>query len=391
MNGVTEIDFNNVPTENRFSTLAPSLKNHGYRPPQQQQIYSQPQIYPPQPQMYSPQPQTYPPQPQMYAPQPQMYSPQPQMYAPQQQMYAPQQQMYAPQQQMYAPQQQMYAPQQQIYATQQQMYAPQPQFHQVQSMHPPPMQQFQQPQAQYKHDYYKPNPLEIPKTGEFNMKQQFSRNFTELDPQRFTKLYNTNLQSDITKEEENPMMSNLNDYVIDEVVPISAKLNNLDMNPKSKVKNAISELYDGIVFTKVSETSAPSLSIYKAVVEPNTSSPDVKYLVVIVPNAEAVPLGVEKRLSELNWISFQTRSTLNPQVEFGGFRLRPQRYTIPANSVLHDRIKCVSETPKKWIYKSNNLPIQLEVLIQKENENFAQEGTVIACLEMYQTILSFIN
>ena len=41
MNGVTEIDFNNVPTENRFSTLAPSLKNHGYRPPQQQQIYNE--------------------------------------------------------------------------------------------------------------------------------------------------------------------------------------------------------------------------------------------------------------------------------------------------------------------------------------------------------------
>jgi hypothetical protein len=246
-------------------------------------------------------------------------------------------------------------------------------------------------QPQFKHDYYKPNPLEIPKTGEFNMKQQFSRNFTELDPQRFTTMYNPGIQSNITKEEENPMMSNLNDYVIDEVVPISAKLNNLDMNPKSKVRNAISELYNGIVFTKVSETSAPSLSIYKAVVEPNTSSPDVKYLVAIVPNAEAVPLGVEKRLNELNWISFQTRATLDPQVEFGGFRLRPQRYTIPANSVLHDRIKCVSETPKKWIYTSNNLPIQLEVLVQKENESFAQEGTVIACLEMYQTIITFIN
>jgi hypothetical protein len=207
------------------------------------------------------------------------------------------------------------------------------------------------------------------------MKQQIQPMQTELSPQRFPQLYNQQWKTEVI------------DDVFDSSI-VGKQLQNGDM--KSQIRSAISELYKGIIMTKVQEISNPKLSIYKAVVEPLTSSPEVRYLVAFVPNINNEQLGSQIRLSELNWINFQTRSTLHPEKEFNGHSLQPQTYSITSNNILHDRIKCVNEGTDKWSYVPHSVDLKIDIIIQKENENFATEGTIISALELFQTIVTLI-
>ena len=141
--------------------------------------------------------------------------------------------------------------------------------------------------------------------------------------------------------------------------------------------------------TKIVDMPEHNISIYKAVINPQTSSPEVKYVVVIAPLNSSIPVGTSTPLSELDWVNFQTRSTSEPEKEFNNLRLKPQTYEIPSNNILHERIKCVSELKTKWIYECKTLPLKLEILIEKEDENFASEGTIIGALELFQTTISF--
>jgi hypothetical protein len=409
--GITKLQIDDLPSENSFSNLAPSLNSYPTRPqinpqhslqrstplypPVQPQYYPQQQMVPP---VQSVQPQYYPQQ-QMVPPvQPQYYSQQPQYYPqPVQPQYYPQQQMvptiqsvqpqYYPPQQMVQPVQQQYhsQPQQPIYFSQhpQQIVNPvQPQYY------PQLNKQFEiipQSQTQSQNVGRTVNsPLEMQNNGSYllnpKQKQQVENANKNVQPHRFPDLYNSQWKGA---------------EVIEDVMENTPKLSNglpkLETigNMKQKIRNAIRDLYSNIVMTKTHDVPTHRLSVYKAVVEPLTSGPDVKYLVAIAPNTTFnVDIGTQLKLSEIDWINFQTRSTMNPEKEFNELHLQPQRYQVPQDNILHDRIKCVNETDTKWIYTSQNIPVQIEVLVQKENENFAQEGTIIGALELFQTILT---
>jgi hypothetical protein len=208
------------------------------------------------------------------------------------------------------------------------------------------------------------------------MKQPIEQLYPEKAPERFPNLYNKQWENSKDQSPSVPSFQSFKD------------LEQLgDMNPKQTVKQEIANMYKGIQMTKTHEIQNPKLSIFKAVIDPLTSSPDVKYIVAIVPTRFSEPLGSVVPLSNLDWINFQTRSTMKPSDEFNGYKLRPQQYSIPKQSVLHSRIKCEHEDDKKWTYKSANVPVTVEIIIQKENESFAQEGTIISALELFQTII----
>ena len=408
--GITKLQIDDLPSENTFSNLPPSLNSYPTRPqitPQHSlqksnPIYqSQNQYYPQQPIQ---QPQYYPSQPigkpQYYPPQ-QIGQPQigqPQMQQPiyyhlppsptplqhyqiyhqhLQPQYYTQQQMIQPVQPQYYPQQQMIQPVQPQYYPRQQMIQP------VQPQYPSLNKQFEIiPQSNTGRSDI--NPLEIQNNGSYSLnhkqKQQVENGNKNIQPQRFPDLYNSQWKAA---------------EVIEDVIENAPKLPNglpkLETigNIKQKIRNAIRDLYSNIIMTKTHDVPTHNLSVYKAVVEPLTSGPDVKYIVAIAPNTSFnIDIGTQVKLSEIDWINFQTRSTMNPEKEFNDLFLQPQRYQVPQDNILHDRIKCVNELDTKWIYNSQNIPIQIEVLIQKENENFAQEGTIIGALELFQTILT---
>lgn len=375
--GITKLQIDDLPSENTFSNLPPSLNSYPTRP----QITPQHSLQKSTP-IYQPQNQYYPQQQQMIQ---SVHSAQPQYYHPQQigqPQYQTHQQIQQPMYYHLPPlQQRNMQHQQMLNQNIQSQYYPQQQM--IQSQYPPLNKQFEIiPQTNTGRSDI--NPLEIQNNGSYSLnhkqKQQVENGNKNIQPQRFPDLYNSQWK---TAE------------VIEDVIENTQKLSNglpkLETigNMKQKIRNAIRDLYSNIIMTKTHDVLTHNLSVYKAVVEPLTSGPDVKYIVAIAPNTSfKIDIGTQVKLSEIDWINFQTRSTMNPEKEFNDLFLQPQRYQVPQDNILHDRIKCVNELDTKWIYNSQNIPIQIEVLIQKENENFAQEGTIIGALELFQTILT---
>jgi hypothetical protein len=165
----------------------------------------------------------------------------------------------------------------------------------------------------------------------------------------------------------------------------SAPVNLLATSTIDAVRAAISEIYEGFILTKTQNSG--SFGIYKAAIQSLTSG-DTKYIAAIVFNDTHSPLGTMCPIEDLKWVSFQTRTTTNPRVEFSGFPLKEQQYAIKrSNSILWDKIKLATENDNKFIYIPDHLPLTVEILKLKESDTFANEGTVISAIELYQTVL----
>ena len=151
------------------------------------------------------------------------------------------------------------------------------------------------------------------------------------------------------------------------------------------VRNAIAELFDGFIMTKTQQFQ--SFGIYKASVE-SQSGNEQKYIVVIIPNDQQYIVGSNFYLKDLNWINFQSRSTDDTLNELSNYNLKPQQYSIKKENILFDKIKLGGELETKHIYIPDNLPITVELLLKKSDQTFAQEGTVISAIQLFQTVIS---
>jgi hypothetical protein len=161
-------------------------------------------------------------------------------------------------------------------------------------------------------------------------------------------------------------------------------INGNDFSIKSQIYKAVSTVYNNYMMTKTGQYD--NFGVYKALVECNICT-DIRYIVAIVDN-DSTPIGYEVPLSELNWVSFQTRMTKNSK-EFKTYYMRPRSYTLPNKSILHDKITRVLETKEKTVYTTDNLPLTIEVIHNTENDTFTDKGTVIAALELFQTVITF--
>ena len=161
---------------------------------------------------------------------------------------------------------------------------------------------------------------------------------------------------------------------------ISNDIKNFD--PKNNIRKTFSKLFSGFLMTKVS--SKDIYSIYKARVDCMTCD-DYKYIVVIVKN-DNNNIGDVVPLSLLNWDVFQTRRT-NSEIEFKNFGMISQGYLIKRDNILEERITKFMELEDKTLYRSENLPIKIEVVHIKKDDIFSDKGTLIAVLELYQTII----
>jgi hypothetical protein len=153
---------------------------------------------------------------------------------------------------------------------------------------------------------------------------------------------------------------------------------------RSQLYQAIADIYKNFILTKTNQYE--NFGVYKALIDSNIYS-DIRYIVAIVENDNR-PIGSEVPLSELNWVSFQTRMTKNGK-EFKQFNMKAKNYTLPNRSILHDRITKILETKEKSVYSTDNLPISLEIVHSTENDVFTDKGTVVAALELYQTVIAF--
>jgi hypothetical protein len=165
---------------------------------------------------------------------------------------------------------------------------------------------------------------------------------------------------------------------------------NSHFDPKAEVRKAFADIYNGVIMTKTNQWEKEpygTYGIYKARLNSYTSS-DNNIIIAIVED-DVNPLGTNKLIDSLPWVSFQTREMTNSKKDLNGFNLTSQSYMIKNDSSLHDKIRLTSETPTKYIYRAENLPLKVELLKLREDSQFSSEGTIWSALEVFSTLVSF--
>lgn len=150
------------------------------------------------------------------------------------------------------------------------------------------------------------------------------------------------------------------------------------------IRHKINRMYPECLMTKTSQHG--DYGIYKALIETLTAG-DSKYITAFVAN-DKVKVGSEKMLSSLQWTCFQTRTTNNVAKEFEGFEAYPQRYVVTVETNVTDPIHLVDEKRNYFVYKPENLPLNIQILKMNENDHFAERGTVTSALDLFQTVLT---
>jgi hypothetical protein len=166
---------------------------------------------------------------------------------------------------------------------------------------------------------------------------------------------------------------------------------NSPIDPKSEVRKAFADVYNGVIMTKTNQWEKEpygTYGVYKARLNSYTSS-DGNIIIAIVED-DVNPIGTNKLIDSLPWVSFQTREMTNSKKDLNGFTNIPyQNYMIKNDCILHDKIKLKSETPTKCIYRAENLPLKVELLKLRDDSQFSREGTIWSALEVFSTLVSF--
>ena len=114
-------------------------------------------------------------------------------------------------------------------------------------------------------------------------------------------------------------------------------------------------------------------------------SKECRYIVCLIPK-DNNEIGNKQNLSELRWISFQTR-TLDSDHD-----LPPHSYNPIRGGPLDAEIIRIKSDKKSSTYKCNNFPFTVTLLHTKNSSNeYVEKGTVVTALETFQTIIALEN
>jgi len=158
---------------------------------------------------------------------------------------------------------------------------------------------------------------------------------------------------------------------------------------RSNVQNGMVEYFGDLVVTKCKEIpethNSSAYSVYYARIGCLLCIDD-RYIVVIV-EGKSFPVGHQTYLSSLNWMSFQTRT-----IEKAPRDLKTQT-TKPADSkistVIASKIKLSEKRDDRYVYFTDSAPVKVELLFTKNDDSYAEFGTIQSALETYNCVVSF--
>lgn len=114
---------------------------------------------------------------------------------------------------------------------------------------------------------------------------------------------------------------------------------------------------------------------------------ECRYLVVII-HSDKMAIGTIRRLSELKWVSLQTRILQSDTY----FNVVSHAYQIQNSLKFHFAVKQKSTAKDKsvYVFENNEYPVDITLLHLKGNlYEYPMTGSFISCLETYQTVLTF--
>ncbi len=153
---------------------------------------------------------------------------------------------------------------------------------------------------------------------------------------------------------------------------------------KNKIYTDFVNCFGNFVLTKGMDTPTNrgnSFSIYYAKVGCLLCIED-RFIVVVVPN-DGQLIGNHERLSNLNWISFQTRiidESPIPHLKAQELQNNNLSHTVSLNSRLNDR----------YVYDCDEFPLRIELLLDEDNANYSEKGTLKTCLDTYMCVVNMM-
>jgi len=174
---------------------------------------------------------------------------------------------------------------------------------------------------------------------------------------------------------------------------------------RQDIYNSIVEYFGDVIFTKLNFKSTSDGTIYGLYYCKIGCMLciDNRYLLVIAKDDEEIPVGTHMYLSNLNWISFQTRAiddfeTVNPH----GIKLKQQVLKNNRNTITDIEMKIIQELNDRVRYEcSENYPIIVDIMKKKskekniynmmdgyEKEYYTPTCSLQTLLESYQCVLT---
>jgi hypothetical protein len=152
------------------------------------------------------------------------------------------------------------------------------------------------------------------------------------------------------------------------------------------VQKGMVDYFGDVVVTKcreIDETDeSPSYSLYYARIGCLLCIDD-RYIVIIV-EGKSYPSGHQTRLSTLNWTSFQTRT-----IDKAPKDLKTQTSKSKITSIVASKIKLSQKRDDRYVYFAENVPLTVELLFTKNEDSYAESGTIQSALDTYNCVLSF--
>ncbi len=153
-------------------------------------------------------------------------------------------------------------------------------------------------------------------------------------------------------------------------------------------KIQLAKMFNDPFLQKVEEVG--NASIYKARVESMLVASAMKYVVVISVH-DNTPIFSKRKLSQINWVSFQTRQLPKNNIDKSLYNLpeiRIQYHEIPA--LLKDKIIKTDIYDDRVEYLSENIPVKIILLTENKDKGQAlkNDSTIERALSYFNTIIS---
>lgn len=208
-------------------------------------------------------------------------------------------------------------------------------------------------------------------------------------------------QTQSYEQNTNPYIQSDSNYINQ-----SNKLNH-DYIIKQDIYNSIVEYYGDVILTKLNSKSTSdgtNYGLYYCRVGCMLCI-DNRYLLVIVKeeNKQNIPIGTQMYLSNLHWISFQTRSiddfeTVNPY----NIKIKQQNVNNNRNRIIDMEMKYLDELQDRVRYECSDFyPITVDIMKKKskekniydlmdgyEKEYYTPTCSLQTLLESYQCVLT---
>jgi len=108
---------------------------------------------------------------------------------------------------------------------------------------------------------------------------------------------------------------------------------------------------------------------------------ECRYIIAITLY-DTLPVGFQTRLSNLNWVSLQTRSLLD------NYQIPTHSYEPTRNTPLNCKITRTKAFDSHSEYTCSLFPVKITLLHTETSKFYQTEGTIVAALETFQTIIT---